>query len=104
MSSSRPKDRHKIYKLYAEKLKEITQIELIPTDLDQTTPWFIDALVPDPGELSAYLKKNGIGSRNFYPTLHDLPFYGKKGKFPVSTYVSKHGLWLPSSSKLKDSE
>ena len=93
-----------IYRLYQQNLKLVKEIEFIPTDLKQTTPWFIDVLVPDPDKLSKHLKEKSIGSRRFYPTLHNLPFYKVKGKFSNSYYISKHGLWLPSASKLKDSE
>ena len=67
-----------IYKLYFQLLKEIKQVELIETDLSETSPWFIDILVPNPDKLSGYLKEQGIGTRRFYPILHNLPFYKMK--------------------------
>lgn len=100
----RVKRKKEIYKLYHNYLNGISPVEFIPTDLESTAPWFIDILVPDPSSLGEHLKKNLIGSRRFYPTLHNLPFYRFKGLFPNSTYISQHGLWLPSSSNLKDSE
>ena len=93
-----------IYKLYFQLLKEIKQVELIETDLSETSPWFIDILVPNPDKLSGYLKEQGIGTRRFYPTLHNLPFYKIAREFPLASYVSKHGLWLPSAAKLTDKE
>lgn len=100
----RVKRKKEIYQLYVKGLRNVKEIEFIPTNLVDTTPWFIDILVPDADKLSAFLKENGIGSRRFYPTLHNLRFYKITGKFPNSSYVSKHGLWLPSASKLNNGE
>lgn len=100
----RVRRKKQIFRLYQQGLRGIGRIELFPTSLNDTTPWFIDILVPDPETLAAYLKEQGIGTRRFYPTLHTLPFYKIRGRFPVSTYVSDHGLWLPSSSKLTNEE
>lgn len=102
--SWRIKRKKEIYKLYQENLKHIKEVEFIPTNLENTSPWFIDILVSDPDGLSLDLKKNNIGSRRFYPTLHNLPFYKIAGGFNNSIYVSKHGLWLPSSSRLSDEQ
>lgn len=100
----RVKRKKEIYKLYQEGLKDIKEVEFIPTNLEDTTPWFIDILVPDSDDLAEYLKENNIGSRKFYPALHNLPFYNIEGDFPITAYISEHGLWLPSSSKLQDEE
>lgn len=100
----RVKRKKVIYQLYSLKLKDIKEVKFIQTNLKNTAPWFIDILVPDPDALSRYLKENNIGSRRFYPTLHNLPFYKIAGEFNNSIYASKHGLWLPSSSKLRDQE
>lgn len=93
-----------IYKLYQELLSGVSEVEFIETNLEDCSPWFVDVLVPDPDKLAAYLKEKGIGTRRFYPTLHNLPFYNAVGDFPNAKYVSGHGLWLPSSSNLKDED
>jgi len=90
--------------LYTKLLNGIDGIELIRTDFSQTAPWFIDVLCENRSGLQAYLKDNGIGSREFYPPLHSEPAYGYSGSFPVTEEISRKGLWLPSSSKLTDSE
>jgi perosamine synthetase len=92
-----------IFSLYKKLLKDVKEIEFIETS-EETPPWFIDVLVSSPEKLAEYLKNNNIDARKFYPTLHNLPFYKKTGDFPVSKYVSKHGLWLPSSSQLSNEE
>lgn len=90
--------------LYQKHLKDVSEIKFVNTP-NETAPWFIEILVPNPKALQAHLKEQGIGSRPFYPAIHSQPIYSHaKGDFPVATYASQHGLWLPSSSFLKDSD
>lgn len=93
-----------IYKLYQDSLLGISQVKFLETDLSQTSPWFIDIIVPDPVSLSAYLKSEEIGSRLFYPAIHTTKPYKTSEKFPNSLFASEHGLWLPSSTTLADSD
>lgn len=93
-----------IFALYRDELTSISQVQFIETDLQNTSPWFIDVLVPNPAGLSEYLKKKEIGSRPFYPAIHSQPAYSLLGDYPNSEYASQHGLWLPSSSFLSDKE
>lgn len=97
--------KRKIGKMYYELLNEISQIECIPTNFSNTSPWFIDILCEHRDQLKAYLKDKGIGSREFYPPLHAEPAYGYNHlDFPVTQEISAKGLWLPSSSQLKDED
>lgn len=93
-----------IARLYEKWLKEIKQIEFIPTNYENTTPWFIDILVENRSELIRFLKEKGVGSREFYPPLHSEPAYGYTGSYPVTEEISGKGLWLPSASKLTDAQ
>lgn len=96
-----------IYSLYKKSLKEVQGVEFIETDLQDTSPWFIDILVPPEKreKLIASLKENGIGSRTFYPAIHtQVPYSWVKGNFKNSEYISSRGLWLPSSSFLSDED
>jgi perosamine synthetase len=93
-----------IYALYRTLLEPIRQVTLVPTDLEDTTPWFIDVLVPDRSALAASLRAAGIGSRPCYPAIHGQPAFGIEGSFPNSDHVAAYGLWLPSSSALTDAE
>ena len=52
-------------KLYQKQLEGIKGIELIPTDYEQTAPWFYDILCEDREGLMMYLKDKGIGTRPF---------------------------------------
>ena len=93
-----------IGKLYEKLLADVKQIEFVPTNYDNTTPWFIDILVEDREGLKTYLKEHGVGSRDFYPPLHAEPAYGYEGSYPVTEEISRKGLWLPSAAQLKDVE
>lgn len=90
--------------LYQKHLKGVSEIKFINTSRE-TSPWFIEIMIPNAKALQNYLKEQGIGSRSFYPAIHSQPIYKNvKGHFPVATYAGQHGLWLPSSSFLKDSD
>lgn len=96
-----------IFKRYQAELIDIAQIEFIPTNLDDTSPWFIEVFVEKPHDLSTYLKERGIGSRLVYPAIHTQKIYQNeyRGKsFPISERMAERGLWLPSSSKLSDAD
>ena len=95
-----------IYALYMELLKDVPQVELIPTNLDDTSPWFVDILCQDREGLQGFLLEAGITTRPFYPALPDSPAwrFHKNVHCPVARDVAARGLWLPSSSFLTDTE
>lgn len=95
-----------IYALYRKHLEGTPGLGLIRTNLEDTSPWFMDILVLDGQRenLIGYLNEKGIGSRPFYPALHAEPVYGLTGSYPATERISKQGLWLPSSSKLTDDQ
>ena len=94
-----------IYSLYKKHLTGIDEVKFIETDLNDVSPWFVEILVSDSLALQKHLKNNNIGSRVFYPAIHTQPVYKKtRGNFPVATYAGQHGLWLPSSAFLKNSD
>ena len=102
----RVKRKKEIYKFYEENLENVDEVQMIPTNLNETTPWFIDVFIPDPVNLQKYLKERNIGSREIYPPIHAQKAYSKLNNlsFPVTEYYCKRGLWLPSSSKLVNEE
>lgn len=103
--SLRVRRKKEIYARYRTLLKDIPEIEFIDTNLKNTSPWFIDILVPERKRdaLMRFLGKRGIGTRPFYPAIHtQAPYRYLKKNFPVSQDISKRGLWLPSSSFLED--
>ncbi|HJP39420.1 MAG TPA: DegT/DnrJ/EryC1/StrS family aminotransferase [Gammaproteobacteria bacterium] len=93
-----------IYNIYSDRLYDIEALELIPTETDETTPWFIDVYVDNRDILQDYLTQNGFGSRPIYPPIHSQRAYGYGASFPVTEHYSSRGLWLPSSLLLTDDE
>lgn len=100
-------DRKKdMYRLYKRLLEGIEGVQFVDINLEDTSPWYIDIMVENGREdLASYLKEKEIGTRPFYPALHSMPPYAHvRGDFKNSEYVSRTGLWLPSSSFLTDED
>lgn len=93
-----------MYDIYKQELKNLKQIQLIATDLSQTSPWFMDIFVSDPKALQSFLKNKNIGTRLFYPAIHTTKPYRTKNIYENSLWASEHGLWLPSSAFLTNSD
>jgi len=99
-----------IFRKYCTMLSEVKEVKFLPTNLDETTPWFVDPLLPSKeirDKLAAYLKDKGIGSRPYYPPVNHQPIYAPnhpKGSLPVAEGIVGRGLWLPSSIGLTDDE
>ncbi len=93
-----------IYRRYKNNLLNLSQVEFFDQDLKFTTPWFIDVKVDKRDGLITYLKQNKIGSRVMYPPINKQLAYDIKGDHVVSNEIGEKGLWLPSSSKLTDSQ
>jgi len=93
-----------IFARYRDLLADVSEVVFLKTELDDVAPWFIDVLVPDPEALRRVLAAAEIGSRFFYPALHSQPAFGLSGRFPNAEYAAQHGLWLPSSSFLTDTD
>jgi perosamine synthetase len=92
--------------LYEKLLRKTPGLRLLPTNLEDTAPWFMDVLVPGGRRqaLQEHLKSKGIGSRPFYPALHSEPVYARKESHPVAEEIAAQGLWLPSSCKVSDAQ
>lgn len=96
--------KREMYGCYRERLAGVSEVQCLGIDLGETTPWFIDILVPDRDALQKSLAAKGIGSRPFYPAIHSQPAYNSGGSFPVSEDAAARGLWLPSSSFLTNED
>ncbi len=96
-----------MYRLYQRLLADIREVVFPQTDLGDTSPWFVDILVPRERReaLMGHLKDKGVGSRPFYPPIHSQkPYASSEGAFSHSVDISRRGLWLPSSSFLNDED
>src|SRR6185295_7968361 len=58
-----------LFALYRSELANVPEVTFIDTNLSETSPWFIDVLVPDPSALRQFLHERGIGSRPLYPPI-----------------------------------
>ena len=52
-----------MFALYQAELADVRGVAFVETDLEATSPWFIDVLVPDARALRQHLHERGIGSR-----------------------------------------
>lgn len=84
-------------------LLNIPEVRFIKTDLQETTPWFMDIFVEDREGLVNFLECRQIKTRPVYPPLRQTPVYSERTEEEwVSDRISKQGLWLPSSFSLTD--
>ncbi|MBU0586030.1 DegT/DnrJ/EryC1/StrS family aminotransferase [Candidatus Micrarchaeota archaeon] len=91
-------------KLYYRLLGELKWLELPETNFNNSALCAFDILCEKRDQLQEFLRQNRIGTRSFYPALHSEPAYNYTGNFPVTEYISKRGLWLPSSNNLINEE
>ena len=95
-----------IYRLYAENLSGLQGISLPGFRLEAgETPLWTDALVERRDELDRYLQARGAHCRRFWFPIHtQAPYRLPDDKFPNSTRVIPHALWLPSAFTLSDDD
>lgn len=102
--------KRKIARLYNSHLKNIPGITLPPeVSWAKSVYWLYSILINKPypkgrDQLIKFLLKENIESRPFFYPLHQLPPYKQKGNFPNANFLSKSGISLPSSCRLKDEE
>ena len=92
------------HSLLVDRKTSVDFIEMLPTDLDQTVPWFVDIILKDVfrSDFISYLADNGIGSRPFYPRIHyQDPYSGHDVPgYDAEKDITHRGVWLPSSINL----
>ncbi|MFA6529087.1 MAG: DegT/DnrJ/EryC1/StrS family aminotransferase [Candidatus Gracilibacteria bacterium] len=100
---ARKREMRDLYKKLMPKVKFYEYKENI-----DCVPWFTNIKVEDPQKLAEYLKTNSIGTRRFFPPLHTQPCYKNtdyfSGEYYGSTDAFEHGLSLPSTVTLQDSQ
>lgn len=102
-----------IAKIYEEILNDVPGIELHPSmQWAKPSYWLYSIIINKRckyarDDLMKELKKRGIDTRRFFYPLHIMPAfsrYSKENNYPVSTYLSLHGLNLPSGPKIHDGD
>ena len=98
-------------KLYNELLQDVKGIRLpIEEPWAKCVYWMYNILLEDNFPMSRErfmdeLFGKGIQARTFFYGMHEQLFIMPKGeRFPVTEYISRRGLYLPSSSHLKKEE
>ncbi len=101
----RVRRKREIFRRYRDNLAAVDGVFFLPTNLEHTAPWFMDILVQDRAGLMSALEEANVGTRPFYPPVHNQPIYsGSDAAFPVTCSIAARGLWLPSSTKLTDAQ
>lgn len=106
--------KRRIAKIYKEILEDIPNITLHPSmDWAEPSYWLYSILIDTKsGRLSRdrlieELEREGIETRRFFYPLHIMPIfkkYGNNHKYPISTYLSEHGINLPSGPKISNDD
>ena len=106
--------KRRIARIYEEILSDVPGIELHPK-MSWANPsyWLYSILIDEEkcglsrDKLMEELEKRGIETRRFFYPLHTMPAFSKYSndeRYPVSTYLSQHGLNLPSGPKISDED
>jgi len=104
-----------IAKKYQERLESVCGLQLpVEEPGVKNVYWMYGVVVkPETGfdarRLAAELRKQGIETRAFFTGLHQQPALQKRGlitetSFPVSEYLSRQGLYLPSGLTLTEKQ
>ena len=93
-----------MFEVYTSQLQGISELRILPPQSEEWIPWFIDIFTEKRDALAFFLKQHNVQTRPVYPSIHDTDPYKVEGEFPTSTYVSSHGLFLPSHLLLTDEQ
>ena len=94
------------YLLYKKFLDGIHTIKLLPFNIghDEIPQW-VDAYAEKRDDLISFLKTKKIFCQPFWHPLHtQIPYHLPNIRFPVSSKITPHLLWLPSAFTLKDKD
>jgi perosamine synthetase len=93
------------YKIYKNLLQEVPHVTLFDFDIENgEVPLWTDGIFNQRNDLQTVFKKAGIDARNYWHPLNTQPPYFTEKKFPISSMISPHSLWLPSNFTLTTKE
>jgi perosamine synthetase len=102
------KRKHALGKVYREAFEQLPQLQLAPAAFDycENVYWVFGVVLTaecsfSRSELTAFLAREGIGTRTFFYGLHEQPALLKPrhiepGALPVTESLSQRGFYLPS--------
>ncbi len=106
--------RAKVVRIYNDRLKEVSEIELPYISKDAKMSWFVYVVRLNKSfsrnqrnKILVNLRKKGIGCNNYFSCIHLQPFYRrmfgyKKGDFPVAESNSERTIALPFYNNLQE--
>jgi perosamine synthetase len=108
--------RQRVAKLYIDRLSGIADLVLPTVDCDTEMSWFV--FVPRLGvgftreerdEVIAGLRAHDIGSSDYFPCIHLMPFVRERlktreGMFPIAESIAGRTIALPFHGRLSDHE
>jgi len=94
-----------IYRKYELGLREIENVQIIPSAIDdgEISP-YIEIFCSRRESLMKHLSNQGIESRAFYPDMTGAAYMGTRSNDRIATRFEVEGLYLPSGPSLQDSE
>jgi dTDP-4-amino-4,6-dideoxygalactose transaminase len=102
---SKPEERiehvKKIYNKYNEVAKNLNYIKIIPVNLPEEIPMYVEVLCKDREKLVSFLNEKNIHPRLFLPNVNSAPYIERTGDFPNSDNFEKNGLFLPCGPNLE---
>jgi len=110
------KKREKVAKMYNEKLKDFSEIELPYVASNVKMSWFVYVIrltkkysQRDRNEIIEKMAQKGIQCGNYFQPIHLQPFYREKfgykpGDFPICESISQRTIALPFYNDLKEKE
>ena len=98
-----------IYQMYRDRLSQVEQVDVFEFNRDgDIVPHRVVIFVPEWKPLEIYLNELGIGVRNLFMPMHNMPCYGsdniKIDNFDISEDLFSRGLQIPSAPSLSDDE
>lgn len=86
-----------IYQLYADGLKDMKSIELIPVNIEKgEIPVYIEVICESREHLIEFMAAKAIQCRPFYPDLDFASYFTSDHSFPNSRKYGRAALYLPS--------
>ena len=99
-------DRKKeIYEIYKTELDHLDKVEVFEFNPEgDIVPHRVVIFVPDWKPLERWLNSLGIGVRNLFMPMHNMPCYGCDKDFVVTEELFERGLQIPSAPTLTDKD
>jgi len=110
------KKREKVVKMYNEKLKDFSEVEIPYVGPNVKMSWFVYVIQLNKkytqrnrDKIIKEMKKRGIQTSNYFSCIHLQPFYRKmfgfkKGSFLIAESISQRTIALPFYNNLKERE